>query len=59
MGSEMCIRDSFEEDENRKMQDILEQGKYIPQEILNIMDFREDDEKKLDKRKEEECNTIF
>lgn len=49
----------FEEDENRKMQDILEQGKYIPQEILNIMDFREDDEKKLDKRKEEECNTIF
>ena len=41
------------------MQDILEQGKYIPQEILNIMDFREDDEKKLDKRKEEECNTIF
>ena len=49
----------FEEDENRKMQDILEQGKYIPREILNIMDFREDDEKKLDKRKEEECNTIF
>ena len=49
----------FEDDENRKRHDILVEGKYIPQEILNIMDFREDDEKKLDKRKEEECNTIF
>lgn len=49
----------FCEEEKRKMQDILEQGRYIPQEILNIMDFKEDKEKGIVKRKEEECNTIF
>lgn len=34
-----CFWDSFAKDNTYKMQQILQEGRYIPQEILSVEDF--------------------